>query len=735
MPTIRFLAFLVVGAIWIWPCGCTKSAPPGGGRTTADWLIDPSPYRAEVRIEKDGSGVALENGLVRRELRLRPNAATVGLRNLTTEEEFIRAVRPEARLTVNGRAYDVGGLRGQVEQAYLLREWLAGMTADPGAFQLRSYVAGKIGARFSWGRKRYAANTAWPPEGIRLRLDFDPPSGQGLEGVTVSVLYELYDGLPLVSKSIIVRNAGPRPVTLDAFVGEMLAVVEPEAAVNTPAAWSRPNLHVESDMAFLADNPRTAAKTTFWMLDPSYTSQVNYRLQTPCLLESRPPLGPAERLEPGETFESFRTHLLVHDGADRERRGLALRRMYRTLAPWVTENPVMMHLRSTDPAVVKAAVDQCADTGFEMLILSFGSGLDMENEDPAYRRALKDLADYAHSRGIEIGGYSLLASRRIGDADDVIDPRTGRPGGAAFGNSPCLGSRWGQDYFRKVKGFFEATGFDLLEHDGSYPGDVCASTDHPGHRGLADSQWSQWRTIADFYNWCRGRGIYLNVPDWYFLSGSNKTAMGYREVNWSLPRDRQVILGRQNIFDGTWEKAPSMGWMFVPLVEYQGGGGEATIEPLDEHLEHYEAHLAQNFSAGVQACYRGVRLYDTERTRAAVKTWVDFYKTYRDILDSDIIHVRRPDGRDLDGILHVNPGLVTKGLAVVYNPTDRGIARAWTLPLYYTGLVGRALIREKEGPPSLHPLDRFGRTDIGVRLAPRSMTWFLISAADDTGLD
>ena len=125
----------------------------------------------------------------------------------------------------------------------------------------------------------------------------------------------------------------------------------------------------------------------------------------------------------------------------------------------------------------------------------------------------------------------------------------------------------------------------------------------------------------------RGRGVYLNVPDWYFLTGSTKSAMGYREVNWSLPRERQILLGRQNIFDGTWWKTPSMGWMFVPLTEYQGGGAAATLEPLSEHLDAYAAHLAQNFGAGVQACYRGPRLYDTDETKAVVKKWVDFYKT------------------------------------------------------------------------------------------------------------
>ena len=75
-----------------------------------------------------------------------------------------------------------------------------------------------------------------------------------------------------------------------------------------------------------------------------------------------------------------------------------------------------------------------------------------------------------------------------------------------------------------------------------------------------------------FYEWCRGEGVYLNMPDWYFLNGGSKTGMGYRETNWSLPREYQEIIERQNIFDGTWEKTPSMGWMFVPLTEYQGGG-------------------------------------------------------------------------------------------------------------------------------------------------------------------
>jgi hypothetical protein len=431
-------------------------------------------------------------------------------------------------------------------------------------------------------------------------------------------------------------------------------------------------------------------------------------------------------LAPGESLESFRTFELVYDSTERERNSLARRRMARTLAPWGTENPILMHVRQSDPASVRLAIDQAAETGFEMVILSFGSRFNAENADPAYLAQIKDLADYARSKGVELGGYSLLASRRVSDEHDAVNPTTGKPGGAIFGNSPCLASRWGLDYFAKLRHLFSTTGLAVLEHDGSYPGDRCASKAHPGHGGLDDSQWRQWELIRDFYRWSRERGIYLNVPDWYFLQGSSKTGMGYRETNWSLPRDRQMILARQNIYDGTWDKTPSMGWMFVPLTQYHGGGAAATLEPLSEHLDAYEQHLVQNFSAGVQACYRGPRLYDTEKTREVVRRWVSFYKAHLAILDSDVIHLRRPDGRDWDGLFHVKHGISEKGLAFLFNPLKMSIRRTIRLPLYYTGLKGAARLRVDGGPARKVTLDARGDADVPVTIPARGWTWLLV---------
>jgi len=698
---------------------------------TSDWLIHPDSFVAKIRASAEGKEIELANGLVRRVIRLEPNAATMTFDQLVTGESLLRSVRPEAQIEVNGVKFDVGGLNGQPIHNYLDRGWLPQLKADPKGFRFSSYKIGRTEARFPW-KKRIewlSSDPPWPPPGASLHITFESPPD--CPEMIVEVHYEVYDGLPLVSKWLSVRNASAQPVVLNSLIVERLAVVEPESIVDGAPANFRGayrNLEVFSDYSFGGNMTADAdAPAIRWKPDPLYATQVHYERQTPCLLECSPQLGPETRLAPGENFESFRVFELVHDSSDRERRGLAVRRAYRALAPWAQENPILMHVRSAKPDAVKLAIDQCKEVGFELVILTFGSGFDIENEKPEYLAQLKDLADYARERGIALGGYSLLASRAINAENDVINPKTGKTGGARFGNSPCLGSVWGQEYFRKLRQFFEQTGCGVLEHDGSYPGDVCASTNHPGHTGLGDSQWRQWLVIRDFYHWCRARGIYLNVPDWYYLAGSTKCAMGYRETNWSLPREQQELIERQNIYDGTWEKTPSMGWMFVPLTEYQGGGAAATIEPLKDHLPHYETRLANLFGAGVQACYRGPRLYDSDETKAIVARWVAFYRKHRAILDSDLIHLRRPDALDWDGWLHVNPRLPERGLAMLYNPLPEPIERRIRLPLYYTGLTNTAVIQSDDHSETL-ALDREYGVEITVKIEPRNRKWVIIGA-------
>lgn len=690
-----------------------------------DWLIQPIQQKANINIQDNY--IELNNGLAKRIFYIGPNLACIDYTNLSNGQQLLRSIEPEARVVMDGQMYNIGGLIGQTEKAYLIKGSEKKLLSDKNAFQFKGYHIDTIAHYIQWKSTTWNSNKK-QAKGKSIRFDFIAPNNH-LSNLTISVHYNLYDGIPLITKWIEIKNNGEQKVKINRVVNEVLGLVEEESAVvGKPEVMKKQHgIYVETNYAFNnAMRYDISDQTTHWKIDSSYTSQVNYNYETPCLLEIYPERAPGIELAKGETFTSVRTNELLMDSYDRQRRGLMLRKMYRTIAPWTTQNPIFMHLVSKNDEEVKAAIDQCVATGYEAVILSFGSHLNMEDSSQKNIIKWKTLADYAHQKNILLGGYSLFSSRRISDADDVIDIKTGKPGGAFFGNAPCFGSKWGLAYRDKIKYFFKQTGFDIWENDGPYPGDVCASTVHPGHKGYDDSQWRQMEIQKDLYKWLNERGVYINAPDWYFLDGTHKIAVGYREVNFSLSRAQQKIINRQNIHDGTIEKTPSMGWGFVPLTKYQGGGEDAVLEPLQDHLEDYEQLMMQYYGAGVQACYRGPRLYDTDKTRVKVQSVIDWYKKYRSILNADMIQLRRADGRDWDGWLHVDPALPQKGLMMLFNPTNETITRTIQLPLYYTGLKDKATIAAKGNTSKIYTMNRAYETSFSFTLAPGAYEWFTI---------
>lgn len=693
--------------------------------TPYDWLIDPRPSQSGVYATPDRKGIILANDMVAREFRIFPNLATANLINRMTGESLLRAVSSEGSVTVDGKRWELGGLSGQPERGYLKPEWFELLKTMPNSFLVEDFEITPAPEEIKWKRNRWALNEE-APTGTVLTFTL---RGEGeLQDVSVRISYTAYDHIPVIRKQFELRNSSPLPINIDAFQLEYLAFADVESpGSGDPTRFVMPNIHIESDYACGGEfmEPQTDI-TERWVTDPAYTSQRNYMLETLCILEVAPPLGPDYTLPSGDRFQSFSVYEMPFDSEDRERTGLFKRRFHRTVAPWATQNPIFMHLTSSNPEVIRQAVDQCDSTGYEMIIISFGSGLNAEDTTARNIAKWKSLVDYANGKGIEMGCYSLLSSRWISDEVDVINPETGKRGGMRFGSAPCLASEWGYEYFDKIRTFFERTGMSCFEHDGSYPGDVCASTTHTHHKGLNDSQWEQFYKITALYREMCENGVYINVPDFYFLNGSTKTGIGYRETNWSLPRDRQLIHARQLNYDGTWDRMASACWSFVPLVEYQGGGAAATLEPLSEHLYEYRTHMIQNYGSGVQACYRGPRLYDTPETKAAVQEVIAWYKKYRRILNSDMIHLRRPDAQEWDGFLHVNPDENEKGLAMFFNPTDREMTRTIRVPLYYTGLTETAQIREGEGKTKSYKLNRDYSVELTVTIPPGGYTWYVI---------
>lgn len=705
----------------------------------ADWLISPPSTPATVQVlpgkDNQSAQIKLANGLISRTFlvadatRMAPSAATISFKNLRSGAEFVRSVRPEAVLTMNGGEIKVGGFLGQPVQNYFDRAWIDTLNGDAAALGFVGCETSEVTRELPWTPRYGAPGTPWPPRGKRLTLHF---KNRERDAPEVSVHYEIFDGLPLLCKQVAVKNAGTTEVKIEQMITELLAVSHDQAS----------RLWIESDYTF------HRMVTTRWEEDPLYTTfsegrepiedlhyVPNRTLDQPWskgdpgqgsgpgaaryLALSKYSQGLAKTLKPGERFTSFRTYEMLQDSDDAERQGLVRRKMFRTVAPWTQENPIFMHLRNSDSASIRRAVDQCVETGFEMIILTFWSGFNMESTDRKYWERIKADFDYAHSRGIRIGGYILFCSTASKgpqhDArQDVYPP------------SLCLGSAYVDAYFKHLYDFMEFVGQDVIETDGPYHGYPCEATHHKYHQGRDDSFRVQWEKMTEFFHGCRQRGIFVNAPDSYFHQGSSKTGMGYREENWSLPREYQVLIGRQNIYDGTWRKLSSMGWMMTPLVEYHGGGPAATLEPLKDHLDAYGAHLLQNFGSGVQSCYRGPRLFDADTTKALVKGTVDWYLRHRAILNSEIIHVRRPDGRDVDCMLHVNPVLKEKGLAMVYNPLAKPATRTLQLPLYYTGLTQTASIREKEGRAKTFKLNGEFNVSVPVTVPANGCTWLVI---------
>ncbi len=929
----------------------------------SDWLIDKTKKKAKVFRDKHNNEIILSNGVISRTFNISKNAATTSLKILESQEELIRAIKPEAVITVNDFKINVGGLIGQPNLAFLYPDWIGDLKVDPLSFKFSGFKIGTPDKRLDWKSVRHhAPDSEWPPKGVKLEMhyqlnsvtsedlvslsqessigrreiyfddftnmsdlweiqtsnshdrssfinegkpgeiftpnnsavyaEYKLPDGVGLvetsidvgtdlsglwgpgialvwkdrtikfnmkpgnesgmkndgawkftvfdgkreniraggkeqvdfsktwllrlridgssvlcearpvdgkwktyqkidfegavknpvsvrigkmgknaEGIDhkipgklirlkinklvaystldteeienikpkllaiqklkVTVNYELYDGIPVISKWVSVKNCSDTSIEIDNIVSEYLGLTDhnPYGSYRGREDLKvKPNIHFETDYAFSSQKVDVANRgSVHWESDQDYVTQISWLKDIINTMKIYPQHGYHQNVKSGESFETIRSFMLPYDSYDKERNGLAIKRMYRTIAPWVTENPMMFHISRSKWDEYTNGINQAAEIGYEMVNFSFGSGFNPENESEKNYQQMKRYSHYADSMGIKIGTYSLLASRRVSEKDDVINPETGKRGGfATFGNSPCLGSDWGIDYFRKMYKMFDETGFMAFTHDGSYPGDICASHRHPGHDGLEDSQYKQWKIMTDFYKWCKAKGVYLRVPDFYYLTGSNQCPVGYRENNWSLPRRHQLIHTRQNIFDGTWESTPSMRFCFIPLAQYHGGGAEATIEPLNEHLDHYEMMLVSNIGMGIQSTLRGPRLYDTDETKIMIKRVIGWFKKYRDILESDILHLRRADGRDIDYMMHVNPELEEKGFLLVFNPTDKPITKKIKVPLYYTGLTEKAMIREQESKPKSYKLNREYEVEIEVRVEPNWYNWYVI---------
>ena len=269
-------------------------------------------------------------------------------------------------------------------------------------FSYHSHTTSPLTSDITYSPTRGAPRSViWPPRGLHLDVTLTLQAGADLPAfcyqLEVHLHYSLYDGAPLLSKWVTVSNTGPLSVP-----GLTLSTIE---ELQVELEWAPSHLQGRDWLQVFSEVPH--GHNMSWAMErhPVKGGKQPY-------LHAGYESSPLLDLESGASFVSYKVFELVVPSDCRERRGLARRRMTRLTAPWVLENPIFFHMTNSSPAAVRELLDQMAEVGFEMMIYSFGSGFDMESEDQSYLDTIRDTVSYARSRGIEVGGYNLIALTR-----------------------------------------------------------------------------------------------------------------------------------------------------------------------------------------------------------------------------------------------------------------------------------------------------------------------------------
>ena len=268
--------------------------------------------------------------------------------------------------------------------------------------------------------------------------------------------------------------------------------------------------------------------------------------------------------------------------------GLALRRMYRTLAPWVAGEP--------DPH----ARPQRRPGGGEARHRPV-RGSRLRDGHPHLRQRLRHRERGPEYLGRNPRSWSTTRGRRASSSAATrcwpaarsrrrttsVNPKTGRPAVRDLRRLALPRAAAGAGLLPQAPAVLSSRpGSGVLEHDGSYPGDVCASTDASRPpRAATTRSGSSGRTITDFYHWCRGA---RHLPERARLVLPHRLAA---RPAWATARrtGRCRASSRRSSSGRTSSTAPGRrrrAWAGCSCrsTEYHGGGAAATIEPLAEHL-------------------------------------------------------------------------------------------------------------------------------------------------------
>lgn len=400
-------------------------------------------YHRQVTIEQRSDGkIVLDNGLITREFITNPAFGTTDYTSLCAKKSLLRSLNPEGYIMLDNTTYPIGGLTQTGHHSFINRSSISVLDS---AFEMVNYTIGSPTAPYPWtpGYRHSPTNVSWPPKGKTLTVLFKPPANVASSshaGILVYVNYELYQGVPILAKWMMVKNTMDTPVQVTAITIEVLATNKPYAPQglspqakpweHDPTATTVSWLYVEANIPHgagitwgsdsnLPDSPGADEPllTCTYSTGPgvvlstksNHNGQIEYGTHLNSHHQSAIKHGKqyTKKMLASPMVNEFDTYHvleLITDTYDLDRTALSRHRMTRLLAPQTQENPIFFHGTNSTPEGFRSAIDQMAEVGFEMYIYSFGSGFQLEDLSDANIEAISANIKYAQSKGIEVGG-------------------------------------------------------------------------------------------------------------------------------------------------------------------------------------------------------------------------------------------------------------------------------------------------------------------------------------------
>lgn len=493
----------------------------------------------------------------------------------------------------------------------------------------------------------------------------------------LEIEYELSERVPVMRKSVRVRNVGTQPVTVANVAVELIY-----------ASRAGHLLH------FLHDYRQEVEGVGRF-----FAGYCDFRFPGDIDVE----------LGAGEVFESFNLYeLFLPEAAVAQSvwRG----RVLRELVPWALEGrETTFQVSGLKPEAGETwrelflpLFDRCAGAGFEkimffwdQLFTNTGDYLPRPELFPRGAEELPELVREIRKRGMKAGVYAsysiaLPESRiRLEHLDwECCDENglTFDPG--AFGNM-CFLSGWGE----YIRGIFETLcdwGFEEIQIDG--PTDIpCV---RPGHRhaGPGNYQFRNWLWEKELFAFLQRRGVVFTIPRGvsYLLMGASAVPGGYKEEDFCHSADRELLENYRGSIHAARRLLPAWcSWGFLAVGSYHGH----RIELSEEDPELFEQGLASLFGCGHNRVVSGDRAAAGPRTLEVLRRWISWFKRWRYLFNGDCVKLGVPGEDPVDGLLFTDPER-REALAVLVNPGGAACRKNFLFPLKFAGLSGRVAVTE-----------------------------------------